>query len=58
LREAVEGVRLLNPELAEGDEPDEALLRELARLAARHERLTLLFRDLRTRVGIPAPEED
>jgi hypothetical protein len=56
LRESLDGLRALHPELTEADELDPMLLRDLARLAGRHERLTELFRDLRTRVGIPPPE--
>ncbi|MEQ1894325.1 MAG: hypothetical protein ABL998_17435, partial [Planctomycetota bacterium] len=56
--ESVHALRELYPEIdAEGEYPPE-LLRELTRLAARHERLTELFRDLRARVGVEAPSED
>ena len=55
LRESVDALRLQHPDA--GEEPSAALLRDLTHLAARHERLTALFRDLRGRVGIPAPEE-
>jgi hypothetical protein len=56
LRESLEGLRILHPELADGGEPDEMVLQDLTRLAARHERLTELFSDLRARVGIEPPE--
>jgi hypothetical protein len=56
LRESLETLRLLHPELSGEEELDPLLLQELSRLAARHERLTELFRDLRGRVGIEAPE--
>lgn len=41
---------------SESSAPDPALLRDLARLAGRHERLTKYFRDLGKRVGIPPLE--
>jgi hypothetical protein len=56
LQQAVDQLRLLHPELGEGTDADPSLLEDVARLAARHERLTELFRDLRARVGIEPPE--
>ena len=56
LRESLDGLRALHPELAGEVELDPDVLRDLARLAGRHERLTELFKDLRARVGIPPPE--
>ncbi|HVQ24488.1 MAG TPA: hypothetical protein VMV01_04900, partial [Planctomycetota bacterium] len=57
LRESMDALRTLYPEIDATQELDPSVLRELTRLAARHERVTELFRDLRTRVGIPAPGE-
>ena len=49
LRESVDALRTLYPDLDAAPELDPAVLRELTRLAARHERVTELFRDLRAR---------
>ena len=56
LREALDRLRNLHPEARDGVELEPALLEDLTRLAARHEQLTELFRDLRSRVGIEAPD--
>ena len=46
----------LYPELGEEDGfVDEFVLEDISRLAARHERITTLFRHLRSKVGIPDP---
>jgi hypothetical protein len=49
----------LYPELSDPELPvDELVLEDIARLAARHERITALFRHLRQKVGIPPPPEE
>jgi len=50
---------LINPELAEaGAEVDPSVLDDVLRLAERHERTSKLFEAFRTRLGLPAPEEE
>jgi len=56
LQESVDQLIRLNPELAEADEVDERVLREITRLATRHEKITELFSAMRERLGIEAPE--
>jgi hypothetical protein len=56
LRQSLDALRALHPELANQEELTPDVLRDIARLAGRHERLTELFKDLRGRVGIPPPE--
>ena len=47
------------PELGDEDPMiDEFVLEDISRLAARHERITGLFRHLRKKVGIPDPPSD
>jgi hypothetical protein len=50
----IDQLRLLHPDLDSG-EPNALLLADLARLASRHERLTKIFVEFRTRLGVPAP---
>jgi hypothetical protein len=56
LRQSLDALRALHPELANQEELTPDVLRDIARLAGRHERLTELFKDLRGRVGIPPSE--
>ena len=57
LQESVELILRLHPELADPEEVDENVLREISRLALRHEKITALFSAMRERLGIEAPEE-
>jgi hypothetical protein len=57
LQESVELLIQLHPELADPDEVDDSVLREISRLALRHEKITELFSAMRERLGIEAPEE-
>jgi hypothetical protein len=50
----IEQLRLLHPDL-DGGEPNPVLVADLARLASRHERLTKIFIEFRTRLGVAAP---
>jgi hypothetical protein len=45
---------VLHPEL-ESEQVDSILLRDLGRLAYRHQRMTELFQDLRRRLGLSDP---
>jgi hypothetical protein len=47
----------LHPELARAGEADAIVLRELQRLATRHERVTALFALLRARLDFPDPDQ-
>ncbi|MBM3977226.1 MAG: hypothetical protein FJ299_09580 [Planctomycetes bacterium] len=45
------------PELAQAGSPDPLVLREIQRLATRHERVTVLFGILRARLNLPDPDD-
>jgi len=57
LQQSVEELLLLYPELEDPEEVPESVLRDIARLGIRHEQITELFKAMRERVGIQAPED-
>ncbi len=58
VQEAVKEVLDLHPELSNPDDVDDNVLRDITRLAGRHETITRLFRSMRERLGIDKPEQD
>jgi hypothetical protein len=59
IQESVDQLLALHPELrGDVEEIDPAVLRDITRLAERHESVTRLFRDMRVRLGIDAPEPE
>lgn len=56
LAEQLTRLEQVNPELARGGEADAITLREIQRLATRHEKITALFARLRARLQLPDPE--
>jgi len=56
--EEIERLRILNPEIENGSEIDPLLREDIGRLGFRHERVSDLFRQFRSRLGIPAPAEE
>lgn len=54
--DAIDQLRVLYPELAEGKVPDDLLFEDISRLAVRHQKTTELFAQFRRRLNIPDPE--
>ncbi len=56
LQQSVDELLFLYPELENPDDVPDYVLRDISRLGVRHEKITQLFRAMRRRLGIEAPE--
>ncbi|MEX1026133.1 MAG: hypothetical protein WD226_13745, partial [Planctomycetota bacterium] len=55
VQEDVRQIRLLFPNLGQGDAFDDMAMTDITRLAVKHQKIAELFQAMRERVGVPAP---